>query len=93
MLTKRALLLTLTGLLTSYLAAGQSTASAGPTPTTILSWVVWWAVGIVLLMGVVTAGAITSASRYRREAQAATPMAPALPAEQSFHRIRQGEAA
>ncbi|GAB3572235.1 hypothetical protein [Hymenobacter daeguensis] len=80
MLTLRSLSLTFLGLLSGFAAAAQSpAATAGPTPTTVLSWVVWWAAGVVLLMAIITAGSVTSAARHRLGAQP-EPQAPAAEA-------------
>ncbi len=84
MLTKRTFLMTATGLLMGYLAAGQSTTpapAAGPSPVDLLSWVTWGAAGVVLLMGVLVAGSLASAGRIRAAAlsAAAEPVA-AVPA-------------
>lgn len=81
MLTRRSLSLTFLGLLTGFAAAAQSTApNAGPTPTTILSWVVWWAAGVVLLMAIITSVSVASAAQRRYMAQQAEPEAPAATA-------------
>lgn len=86
MLTKRTFLLTVTGLLAGYVAAAQSTpAPAGPQAVDVLSWVVWWAAGVVLLMAVITGASVTSAAQRRyteasAAAEAPEPAAPALPA-------------
>jgi hypothetical protein len=78
MLTLRSLSLTFLGLLASFAAAAQSAPSAdGPTPTNVLSWVVWAAAGVVLLMAIITAGSVTSAAQHRLVAQQAEPTAPA----------------
>jgi hypothetical protein len=88
MLTLRSVSLTFLGLLTGFAAVAQSTAAAaGPTPTTVLSWVVWWAAGVVLLMAIITAGSVTSAARYRLEAQQAEPQVPAAPAASTSQAI------
>lgn len=76
MLTLRSLSLTFLGLLTGFAAAAQPTASAaGPTPTTLLSWVAWTAAGVVVLMAIITAGSVASAAKYRYEAPQAEPEA------------------
>ena len=76
MLTLRTCSLTFLGLLTGFVAAAQSTVPhAGPSSTTVLSWVVWWAAGVVLLMAILTAGSVTSAAQHRFEAQEAEPAA------------------
>ena len=79
MTTKRAFLLTAISLLTGYAAAAQSTApTAGVQPTDVLSWVVWWAAGVVLLMAIITGGSVASATQRRyAEASAAPVAAPA----------------
>ncbi len=74
MRTLRLLPLIVPGLLTSFTAAAQVPA-AGPTPTTILSWVAWWAVGVVLLMAVITCVSVAAAARRRYAAQPAAPTA------------------
>lgn len=82
MLTKRTFLLTVTGLLAGYVAAAQSTpAPAGPQAVDVLSWVVWWAAGVVLLMAVVTGASVTSAAqrRYTEASAAAGATEPAAP--------------
>ena len=77
MLTLRSCSLTFLGLLTGFVAAAQSTApNAGPTSTTVLSWVVWWAAGVVLLMAIMTAGSVTSAAQRRFLTQQAEPAPP-----------------
>jgi hypothetical protein len=78
MLTKRAFLLTATGLFANYAAAAQSTApAAGVQPTDVLSWVVWWAAGVVLLMAIITGGSAASAAqRHYVEATAEPATAP-----------------
>ena len=81
MLTFRAILLTSLGLLSGFAAAAQAPAStAGPTPTTLLSWVVWWAAGVVLLMAIITSVSVTSAAQRLFEAQPAEPDVPAAAA-------------
>ncbi|MBD2722334.1 hypothetical protein [Hymenobacter armeniacus] len=75
MLTLRSLSLTFLGLLTGFAAAAQSAAS-GPQGTTVLSWVVWWLAGVVLLMAVMTGASVTSAAQRRYEAQQADAPAP-----------------
>ncbi|AHJ95349.1 hypothetical protein [Hymenobacter swuensis] len=75
MLTLRSLSLTFLGLLTGFAAAAQSAPTAGPTPTTILSWVTWTAAGVVLLMAIITAGSVTSAAKSQYEAPQAEPEA------------------
>ncbi|MBW3129640.1 hypothetical protein [Hymenobacter profundi] len=60
MLTKRTLLLTLTGLLTGYAATAQS-ATPGPQPTDVLSWLAWGLAAVVLLFGMMTASSLASA--------------------------------
>ncbi len=62
MLTKRTLLLTLTGLLTGYAAAAQSATptTAGPQPTDVLSWLAWGLAAVVLLFGMMTASSLAS---------------------------------
>ncbi|WP_125917099.1 hypothetical protein [Hymenobacter coccineus] len=74
MLTLRSFSLTSLGLLTGFMAAAQ-TPNAGPTPTTLLSWVVWFLAGLVLLMAVMTAGSVTSAAQRRYEAEQGQPTA------------------
>ena len=78
MLTLRTCSLTFLGLLTGFVAAAQTTVlPAGPSSTTVLSWVVWWAAGVVLLMAIITSVSVTSAARLRYEAQEAEPAAAA----------------
>jgi hypothetical protein len=67
-------LLTFLGLLPGFIAVAQ-TPNAAPTPTTLLSWVVWFLAGVVLLMAVMTAGSVTSAAQRRYEAEQAKPTA------------------
>ena len=74
MLTFRSFSLTFLGLLTGFMAAAQ-TPSTGPTPTTLLSWVVWFLAGVVLLMAVITAISVTSAAQRRYEAEQGKPTA------------------
>jgi formate hydrogenlyase subunit 3/multisubunit Na+/H+ antiporter MnhD subunit len=74
MLTLRSCSLTSLGLLTGFVAVAQ-TPNVGPTPTTLLSWVVWFLAGVVLLMAVMTAGSVTSAAQRRYEAEQAEPTA------------------
>jgi formate hydrogenlyase subunit 3/multisubunit Na+/H+ antiporter MnhD subunit len=74
MLTLRSCSLTFMGLLPGFLAVAQ-TPNAGPTPTTLLSWVVWFLAGVVLLMAVMTAGSVTSSTQRRYEAEQAKPTA------------------
>jgi hypothetical protein len=62
------------GLLTGFMAVAQ-TPNTAPTPTTLLSWVVWFLAGVVLLMAVMTAGSVTSAAQRRYEAEQAKPTA------------------
>lgn len=66
MLTKRTLLLTLTGLLTGYAATAQSATptTAGPQPTDVLSWLAWGLAAVVLLFGMMTASSLASAVAY-----------------------------
>lgn len=109
MLTTRSFLLTATGLLTGFAAAAQSTtATAGPQPVDILSWVTWAAAAIVLLMAIITGASVTSAAQRRytdagatksaTPATAATePAAPAMqvvaePARPAFAKSRVEEA-
>ncbi|WP_139922852.1 hypothetical protein [Hymenobacter sp. DG01] len=73
MLTKRTSLLTVLGLLTSYLATAQSTAATGPQPTDILSWLAGALAVVVLLMGLMTGVSLATA--------AAQPDDQAAPAE------------
>ena len=87
MLTLRTASLTFLGLLTGFVAAAQSaTPNDAPSSTTVLTWVVWWAAGVVLLMAIMTAGSVTSAAKYRYEGQQAesaaveTPETPETPA-------------
>lgn len=94
MLTLRTVSLTFLGLLTGFVAAAQTTASHdAPTATNVLSWVVWWAAGVVLLMAILTAGSVTSAARLRYEEQAAEPAAPAAEAAAPAVAARQAAAA
>ncbi|MBJ6111613.1 hypothetical protein JAO73_21505 [Hymenobacter sp. BT523] len=91
MLILRSLSLTFLGLLAGFAAAAQTAApAAGPQPTTVLSWVVWWLAGVVLLMAIMTGASVTSAAQRRYEAQQAditfstadaseAPAAPAAP--------------
>ncbi|MBO2011276.1 hypothetical protein [Hymenobacter negativus] len=83
MLTLRSFSLTFLGLLTGFAAAAQSAAS-GPTPTTVLSWVVWWLAGVVLLMAIITGASVTSAAQHRYLAQQAEPVTPAAAPEPVF---------
>ncbi|TDN36870.1 hypothetical protein A8B98_06855 [Hymenobacter sp. UV11] len=68
--------MTFLGLLTGFVAVAQ-TPNTGPTPTTLLSWLVWFLAGLVLLMAVMTAGSVTSAAQRRYEALLAEPAASA----------------
>ena len=80
MLTLRTFSLTTLGLLTGFVATAQTTAAnSGPTPTTVLSWVVWWLAGVVLLMAIMTGASVTSAAQ-RRYADQQEPEAAAQPA-------------
>lgn len=87
MLTKRTLLLTLTGLLIGYAATAQSAtpATAGPQLNDVLSWVTWGAAAVVLLFGMITTVSLASATAQRAqlpdETPAATPIA--LPASET----------
>jgi hypothetical protein len=74
MRTLRPLSLTVAALFIGFAASAQIPAS-GPTPITILSWVAWWAVGVVLLMAVITCAAAASAAQRRYAAQPAAPTA------------------
>ena len=74
MRTLRTIPLVVPALLASFTAAAQSTAS-GPTPTTVLSWVVWWAAGVVMLMAIITSASVSAAVQRRYVAQPATTSA------------------
>ena len=74
MRTLRTIPLVVPALLASFTATAQSTAS-GPTPTTVLSWVVWWAAGVVLLMAIITSASVSSAVQRRYVAQPTTTSA------------------
>ncbi|TGE24829.1 hypothetical protein E5K00_06400 [Hymenobacter aquaticus] len=87
MLTKRASLLTILGLLTTYLASAQTapaTATSGPQPTDILGWLAWFVAAVVLLFGMMTAASLAAVAAEAVEAdrndQPATPV-PAAAAE------------
>ncbi|MDB5236467.1 MAG: hypothetical protein JWR44_3460 [Hymenobacter sp.] len=81
MLTTRSLLMTSAGLLTGFVAAAQSTPAAGLQPTDILSWVTWFAAGVVLLMAIISGASATSAAQRRYQEAAAEPAAaPVTPA-------------
>ncbi|MCB2376257.1 hypothetical protein LGH70_01600 [Hymenobacter sp. BT635] len=82
MLTKRAFLLTLMGLLTGYLAEAQSAApAAGPTPSYVLSLAVYAVGAVVLIFGVMTAVSLAAVATEAalHEEPAATPVATAAP--------------
>lgn len=73
MLTKRTLLLTLSGLLIGYVAAAQSattTVPAGPQPTDVLSWLAWFLAAVVLLFGMITAISLASAVAHSAQHEA-----------------------
>lgn len=86
MLTKRASLLTILGLFTSYMASAQTTAAAsGPQPTDILGWLAWFVAAVVLLFGVMTASSLAAVAADAVEADLNdTPATPVpAPAETS----------
>ncbi|TPG58446.1 hypothetical protein [Hymenobacter nivis] len=68
MLILRTCSLTFLGLLTGFMAAAQTPGTA-PTPITLLSWVVWFLAGMVLLMAVMTAVSVTSTAQRRYGAE------------------------
>ncbi|GAB2781315.1 hypothetical protein HNQ93_001236 [Hymenobacter luteus] len=80
MLTKRTSLLTVMGLLTSYLATAQTPAATGPQPTDILSWLAGALAVVVLLMGLMTGVSLATAAAQSdeqaapAEAEAATSL-------------------
>ncbi|MFD1470718.1 hypothetical protein ACFQ48_21005 [Hymenobacter caeli] len=80
MLTLRAFSLTSLGLLTGFMAAAQTPGTA-PTPTTLLSWVVWFLAGVVLLMAVMIAVSVTSTAQRRYEAEQGQPTAEVVVAQ------------
>jgi hypothetical protein len=68
MLTLRTGLLTATGLLTGYLAAGQSTSpAAADQGSDILFWLLAGVLGIVLLMVLVTGSSLALATRRHHQ--------------------------
>ncbi|PJJ59750.1 hypothetical protein [Hymenobacter chitinivorans] len=80
MLTKRASLLTILGLFTTYLASAQTTAASGPQPTDILGWLAWFVAAVVLLFGVMTATSLAAVAAEAVEADLHDQPAPAGPA-------------
>ena len=77
MLTKRASLLTILGLLSSYVASAQAAAATGPKPTDILGWLAWFVAALVLIFGVMTAASLAAVAA--EAAQAELHEAPATP--------------
>ncbi|MDU0372040.1 hypothetical protein ACFPAF_16675 [Hymenobacter endophyticus] len=78
MLARRSLLMTATGLLTSYLAAGQTPATApAPSGSDALFWVLVGVLGLVALLVVVVGTSVASAtsSPYWQQQRAAPEVA------------------
>ncbi|UOQ51142.1 hypothetical protein [Hymenobacter cellulosivorans] len=98
MLTKRASLLTILGLLTTYMASAQTAAASGPQPIDILGWLAWFVAAVVLIFGVMTASSLAAVAAEAAEADlndkpatpvhvvaqapVATPPSAAVPTEQ-----------
>lgn len=74
MLTNRAFLLTILGLLTGFAANAQTAVATGPGPTDILGWVAGALAVIVLVMGLMAGVSMASvaAASYQTDG-AATP--------------------
>lgn len=86
MLAKRSLLMTATGLLTGYLAAGQTPApAAAASGSDVLFWVLVGVLGVVALLVIVAVASVASATsspywqQHRRAPEAAAHPSPPTP--------------